>query len=415
MPAKEHLTAAEAARELGVSLPTLYAYVSRGLIRSEPATGASRARRYRGEDIELLKSRKQARRNPLAAAERNLSWGLPVLESALTLISDGQLYYRGLSAVELATYRSVEEVAALMWEGEFRHDYAELFSTAASDIRASTGARLKLPDLAPLERFRAILPAAESEDLAAYDFSHQSLVRTGARIVALLTLAAAGGKWRGGIAPTLASAWAPNDGAAAGMLSMALILLVDHELAVSSFSARCVASAASPLYAVVEAGLCALRGLKHGGATERAGDFLREAAAARSLRDFLAARMRRGEPVPGFGHNLYPGGDPRARLILETLWRRYPDSAQAALARAIVKQAGRISDRMLPNIDFAGAVMAGTLGLPPHSAVAIFALGRTIGWIAHALEQYQLDRLIRPRARYVGAPPRNASERDGRG
>jgi citrate synthase len=412
MPAKEHLTAAEAARELGVSVPTLYAYVSRGLIRSEPGAGASRARRYRGEDIELLKSRKQARHNPLDAAERNLSWGLPVLESALTLISDGNLYYRGLSAIELAASRTVEDVASLMWEGEFRPDYAELFAKAAFEVKNSSAGRLKLPDLAPLERFRAILPVAECEDLTAYDFSHQSLVRTGMRILALLTRTAAGGRWRDGVAQSLASAWAPNDNGAASVISMALILLIDHELAVSSFTARCAASAASPLYAVVEAGLCALRGLKHGGATERTDDFLREAAAAPNLGDFIARRMRRGEPMPGFGHNLYPAGDPRARLILETLGRRYPDCAQVTLARAIVKQASRISDQMLPNIDFAGAMLARTLALPPHSAVAIFALGRTIGWIGHAIEQYRIDRLIRPRARYVGAPPRkpNAPE-----
>src|SRR5579883_3353896 len=117
--AKEHLTAQQAARELGVSPATLYAYVSRGLIRSEPSAGR-RARLYRRQDIELLKSRKAARRNPLDAAERNLSWGLPVLESALTLISEGRLYYRGYDAAALALARSVEEVAALMWEGELK-------------------------------------------------------------------------------------------------------------------------------------------------------------------------------------------------------------------------------------------------------------------------------------------------------
>ena len=115
--------------------------------------------------------------------------------------------------------------------------------------------------------------------------------------------------------------------------------------------------------------------------------------------------MRRGEQIPGFGHHLYPAGDPRARLLIQLLSRRYPDSPNIALARAIIKQARRISDQMLPNIDFAGALLARTLELPAHIAVAIFALGRTIGWIGHALEQYQIDRLIRPRARYVGPPP----------
>jgi citrate synthase len=406
MAAKQYLTAAEAARELEVSLPTLYAYVSRGLIRSEPTAGARRSRLYRGEDVELLKSRKQARRNPIAAAERNLSWGLPVLESALTLISDGRLYYRGYDAIDLAANRSVEEVAAVMWEGELRPNYRDLFAKSAAALKGCATLRVRLPGLAPMERFRAILPIAESEDLVAYDFSQPALVRTGARIVALLTLAVASQrKWQGGIARTLRSVWCPDDSGAEQILNAALILLVDHELAVSSFTARCVASAGSPLYAVVDAGLCALRGLKHGGATESAEDFLNEAAQARNLRDLIAGRLRRGEQLPGFGHHLYPAGDPRARALLQMVARRYPTSPATALARAIIKEASRVSHQMLPNIDLAGAVLARTLLLPPHSAVTIFALGRTIGWIGHAIEQYQIDRLIRPRARYAGPPP----------
>ncbi len=406
MTLRERLTAAEAARELGVSAATLYAYVSRGLVRSEPGADARRTRLYRREDIELLKRRKQARRDPLQAAEGNLSWGLPVLESALTLISNGRLYYRGLDAAELAASRSVEEVAALMWEGEVNANYPTMFAQAAARVKDCAALRARLPELTPLERFRAILALAERDDAGAFNFDSAALVQTGARIVAMLTLAAApGARWDGGLAHTLRSAWTPHNPAAEPIVRAALIMLVDHELAVSSFTARCVASAGSTLYAVVEAGLCALRGVKHGGATERAEHFLREAAAARSVHELIAERLRRGEPIPGFGHQLYPDGDPRARFLLEMLARRCAGSPALALARSIMNQARRVSDRMLPNVDFAGAVLARTLRLPPGSAVAIFALGRTIGWIGHAIEQYRIDRLIRPRARYVGPPP----------
>ncbi|HZY60827.1 MAG TPA: citrate/2-methylcitrate synthase, partial [Candidatus Binataceae bacterium] len=212
-------------------------------------------------------------------------------------------------------------------------------------------------------------------------------------------------KSAGGIARTLQGAWSARDPGAHELLSAALILLIDHELAVSSFTARCVASAGSPLYAVVAAGLCALRGVKHGGLTERAEELLREASSARKIRDVVAGRLRRGELLPGFGHPLYPGGDPRARALLEMLTRRYPRSPAISLARSIMKEMRRVSEAMLPNIDFAGAVLARTLRLPEGSAIAIFALGRTIGWIGHAIEQYRIDRLIRPRARYVGPPP----------
>jgi citrate synthase len=412
MASKEHLTAAEAARELGVSAATLYAYVSRGLVRSEPSSGARRTRLYRREDIAMLKQRKEARHNPIQAAERNLSWGLPVLESALTLISEGRLYYRGLEAARLAATRTVEEVASLIWQAEFRPDYADLFQAAAARLKDSKVLRVKLPGLSPLERFRAVLPIAECEDAGAFNLAPPALVETAARIVALLVRVTAPKQpWREGMARTLQLAWAPGNRAAEPTIRAALIMLVDHELAVSSFAARCVASASSTLYAVVEAGLCGLRGIKHGGATERAEEFLREAAAVgqaslhANLRDLIASRLRRGEHIPGFGHMLYPQGDPRARFLLEMLERSYPKTPAIALAHAVIKEVRRVSDRMLPNIDFAGALLARVLRLPPGSAVTIFGLGRTIGWIGHAIEQYQIDRLIRPRARYVGPPP----------
>ncbi|HXR36131.1 MAG TPA: citrate/2-methylcitrate synthase [Candidatus Binataceae bacterium] len=406
MALKEHLTAGEAAAQLGVSPATLYAYVSRGLIRSEASPGARRQRLYRREDIDMLNNRKEARRNPTQAAERGLSWGLPVLESGLTLISDGRLYYRGLDATHLAATRSVEEVASLMWMGEIAPGCAELFARAAATIPGLAAMRVKLPELAPIERFQVILALAEREDPGAYDFTPGTLVETGARIVTLLAaIVAPRNQSAGAIARTLQSAWLPRDPGAQAVLSAALILLIDHELAVSSFTARCVASASSTLYAVVAAGLCALRGVKHGGATERAEEFLREAASARKIREVVASRLRRGELIPGFGHPLYPAGDPRARALLELLMRRYPHSPAISLARSIMKEVRRVSDAMLPNIDLAVALLARTLRLPEGSAITIFALGRTIGWIGHALEQYRIDRLIRPRARYVGPAP----------
>src|SRR5206468_10068946 len=122
----------------------------------------------------------------------------------------------------------------------------------------------------------------EREDLGAYDFSPGILMETGARIVTLLAaMVAPRNKPVSGIARALRSAWSPRDAGAQEVLSAALILLIDHELAVSSFTARCVASAGSTLYAVVAAGLCALRGVKHGGLTERAEELLREASSAR--------------------------------------------------------------------------------------------------------------------------------------
>jgi len=123
-----YLSAAQAAAELGVNLPTLYAYVSRGLIRSESETG-SRRRRYSAEDIWLLKQRKQHRRDPAKAAEEALHWGLPVLESRLSVIHDGRLYYAGRDVVTLATTCTIEQVAALLWSGDLATPFPDEIPT----------------------------------------------------------------------------------------------------------------------------------------------------------------------------------------------------------------------------------------------------------------------------------------------
>src|SRR5262245_40407617 len=112
------MDAAEAVALLGVSPATLYAYVSRGRIRSEASPGSSRKRRYSRDDVERMRSRTQERRNPEKAAEQALHWGLPILESGITLIADGRLYYRGRDAIELARTISLQEVAALLWTGK---------------------------------------------------------------------------------------------------------------------------------------------------------------------------------------------------------------------------------------------------------------------------------------------------------
>src|SRR5215212_8741556 len=122
----EWLDANAATRLLDVNRATLYAYVSRGFVRSEPVPGRPRERRYAREDVERLRVRAEERRNPEKAAEHALRWGVPVLESAITLIAGGKLYYRGHDAAELARTRSLEEVAALVWTGAFD---TELFDT----------------------------------------------------------------------------------------------------------------------------------------------------------------------------------------------------------------------------------------------------------------------------------------------
>ena len=381
------LTAEGAAEQLGISVASLYSYVSRGLLASESQPGSRRSL-YRADEVERLASQRRHRHHPEEAAAEALQWGSPVLESALTSIHDGQLFYRGRSATELAASASFEEVVELLWEGQL--------------------VRLPLPDgswrevfqladkLAPVESFRLALVAAATADPAACDLQPAAVRRTGARILHLLTRCATRSTPRRSLAGSLQHAWCPDQKPARRALDAALILCADHELNTSAFTARCVASAEANPYAVVTAGLAALEGTRHGGHTRRVEALFDEAehrGAGRALED----RLRRGESIPGFGHQLYPDGDPRAIFLL-----RY---AHSALAEDLLVSARRLLERP-PSLDFALVALARALQLPSGSPLTLFALGRTAGWIAHALEQYRQGWMIRPRARYVGVASR---------
>jgi citrate synthase len=396
MGEERYLGARRAAEELGISLGTLYAYVSRGLIRSEPAGG--RGRRYRAEDVQRLKERKERRRDPDRVVEDALHWGTPVMESAITLIEDDGLYYRGRDAVSLAAGSTIEEVAALIWVGDPAMK-TELFPSAPPElpprIRAALG-----DGLPPVEVFQISLALAGAGDPASYDLRPAAVARTGGRILRLMASVAAGEASQG-VAETLGRGWKLRDPGASALLDAALILCADHELPVSTFVARCVASSEATPYAVVVAGLSAIGGVKHGGQIELVEALLREAVGG--AREAIAGRLRRGERVPGFGHSLYPGGDPRGAELLRLVTAAYPNSPDVALCAAVVDEALELLGER-PTVDFGLVTLSLALGLPPGGAVALFALGRTVGWIGHAIEQYESGSLIRPRARYVGEP-----------
>lgn len=407
-----YMTAKEVVAALGVSAATLYSYVSRGLIRSEPSPHDHRERCYHADDVRKLVERKAQRRDPSRAARAALRWGTPVLESALTLITETGLYYRGHDALELAQTRSLEEVAALLWTGDMG-DAAALFSHETILKRDSVGAHDHVPlqstiplasaqweSLSFVQRMQITLAA--QTDLSAFDLRPENVARTGARILWLNTQAAAPTFGLGdSIAKGLARHWQVEH---ADLLNAALILCADHELNASSFAARVVASAEANPYTVVAGGLAALEGVKHGGNTRRVSALLREAQRQGDVRAALAGRLQRGEGIYGFGHQLYPQGDPRARLLLELLEAAYPNHDTLEFARVVADEVTHITAEA-PNIDFALVVLEHTLELPQDAALALFALGRTVGWIGHAIEQYASKSLIRPRAQYVGKSP----------
>ena len=398
---ERYLSSRRAAEELGISAATLYAYVSRGWIRSE--AGSGRNRRYRAEDVRKLKERKQQRGNPALVAEGALHWGTPVLESGITRISGDRFYYRGRDVLSLAADNTIEQVASLIWTGDVSGE-ANVFRSGPVLPDFFDSISEALGPLAPVGSFQALLPMAAAGDAASYDLRPLSVARTGARILRFLTAVAAGGEVvgeGGGVSGALQRAWAPLRPEAVALLDAALILCADHELPVSTFAARCVASSGATPYAVVTAGLSAVQGVKHGGAIELAETFLGEVEASGSARGVIAGRLRRGERVPGFGHSLYPEGDPRGAALLGLVEKTLPRNPSAELSRDVAREAlGLIGEH--PTVDFGLATLARALELPPGSAVALFALGRTVGWIGHAIEQYESGAMIRPRARYVG-------------
>ena len=392
------VSAADAARLLRVTRATLYAYVSRGYVRSQATPGPSRERQYSRVDVERMRRRNEERRDPAKAAERALQWGVPVLESSITAIDGTRLYYRGHEVGALACTRSVAEVASLVWTGQFG-------SNPAGGRDAQTPTR-KMPGTALpfMARAHVLLAEAAAGDPLAFDLRPPAVALTGWRILHLLAQAAtSAGGTETSIDRRLGQAWRVGT-RGVEVIRQALILCADHELNVSSFTARCVASAGSNPYAVVTAALAALEGTRHGGTTARVESMLATLRRTRQVRRAIAERLRRGERIDGFGHPLYRDGDPRAVVLLDLLRQEYPRSPELAFVLAVAQHAGAAL-RERPNLDFALASVARVLRLPADSGLTLFAIGRTIGWIGHAIEQYATGQLIRPRAKYVGVAP----------
>jgi citrate synthase len=390
-PTRDWLSAGEAADLLGVRRATLYAYVSRGLLSSADGDGPGRDRRYRRRDVERL-ARERGRRAPAAAVREALGWsGLPVLDTAVSEISDRELRYRGRLVGTLVRTATFPQVAALLWDVE------HALPTARIEAHAST-----LPLIARgafCEAFQVALALAAADDLRAFDLRPEALRAVAPNVLALMLSTAAGRPVDGDDpAALLAAAWCDRPGTAE-LLDAALILSADHELNVSTFTARCVASAGASLYAVVGAAAGALSGGRHGRQSEAARAMLDDAEAS-GARPALEAALRRHGAAPGFGHPLYPAGDPRGRLLLGLLAEHAGERSAAARELAsLVEQ----ELHLLPSLELALAALASALDLPRAAELALFAVGRSTGWIAHALEQYEADGMIRPRARYVGS------------
>ena len=407
----DFLTAQQAADELGVKIGTIYAYVSRGLIRSRASHEGQRHRHYSREDVTRLLVRRQMRVGLELPTEDVMQWATPVLETGISLIEDGHLYYCGIPIEEVAVMLSAEELAALVWTEDAVNAHS-LFDfrrhPSASRYRQKLqGLGIDRDNLFSLPSFQIILPIAMADDPIAFDLRQESIALSGARILRLLTSLAAGDVPEDiSLAEMLQRGWQPNDERSIRFFDMALVICADHQVKLATFSARVAAALGTTPYSVINTAITALAGPEQGGYTEAVEVFLDEIKTPDQAVEVICSRLRRSEsiPVPGFNNPLYPQGDPRARLLLNALYDEYPDSPSVALTRSIQDAVMQLRGEH-PKMEYALAAFRRHFELPPSSTLGIFALGRIIGWIGHAIKQYRAKQTIQPRIRYTGPAP----------
>ncbi|OHV81460.1 citrate synthase [Rhizobium sp. LCM 4573] len=368
------ITAEEALALLGTKPQTLYANVSRGRIRAKPDPADPRRSLYQLDDVKRLAERHAGRRKSSAVAADAIRWGDPVLPTTISSISSEQLSYRGNDAVDLSAHATLEEVAALLWGTSEVRVEAGMAEGEASRMEAAFGrlAARVMTDLPALGRKPFVL-RAEAVDV-------------------LSSVAAALAPWPEPLPlhERLARGWRRPE--AADPIRRALVLLAEHELNVSAFAARVTASSGAALSAATLSGLATLTGPRHGGAWLGV-TALKEKAASVGVREAIRGVLSSEGLVSAFGHRLYPHGDPRARALMA--------SFEAPPLFTALAEAGEELLGEPVNIDFALAALADTFELPDDAPLVIFALARTVGWLAHAIEQIESGHLIRPRARYA--------------
>ena len=399
------LSAQETCQLLGISQATLYAYVSRGLLESRPGID-HRSRAYRRQDVEKLLQRKREGRGAARGAAQSLDRGLPVMETRISLIRNDGPYYRGQSAIAaVRAGATLEDAARLLWECG---DQDPVLQPIAAEWPVPADRIASDASLPPLERTLSVIPLLALQVRHSFNSSpaiRREIAATLLRQNAALLIAAPPSHQA--VHELLAGHWRPGDVAFAQLVSAALVLCADHELNVSAFAARVVASTGAHLHATACSGLAALSGPRHGGATARAYALIEDALQAPSTSTFIASRWQRGDELPGFGHALYPDGDPRAAELLRML-REQPGLAPMMQRIDELLLAAQDASGQYPNVDFALATLCHAHALPAPHALVLFAAGRRAGWLAHALEQQELGKLIRPRASYTGIQPEQA-------
>ncbi|MBI2215067.1 MAG: hypothetical protein HYU52_15570 [Acidobacteria bacterium] len=396
-------SAQEAAERLGVSVTTIYAYVSRGLIRSEWSDADTREKRYVAEDIEKLRKQREGRRDSRKAAAHGTAPLPGSIETKITNVEPGKIRLRGHDVLTLAKNRSIGEVAALVWLGDFKAS-EQLFRSRVRAPEAYRSSPSRFAGLSPIERFQTVLALASDDDASSWDLRAVPAARTGSAILQMLTEAIAGKCFEAstGIADAIRSAWAPQQKRATELIRAAIILGAAEPSDHATLAARTVAAAGATPYAAVSGALSAFRGIRCGGAIGRIDALLAEIARPADAGAALRARLERGEAIPGFGDPVHPAGDPRAALLLEMIDGAAKGSKEHARSKKLIDAAeGLLGEK--PTLELAIMALARAMHFPADAPIALSALGRTIGWIGHAIEEYESQQVAPPPFRYSGS------------
>jgi citrate synthase len=342
-----------------------------------------------------------------------------VLDSSITALSPERgPIYRGHAAIDLALSDvRFESVAELLWTGaepDTEPGAVErtiyLWGPRGFGIPVEAVPVLMPEPMPPLPALSLVVPLLASRDPGRFVTRPDAVVpRARALIVRMAAALALATGPRGldaalsaqGVAETVAAALGAGAGeAGVQAINRALVLAADHELNASTFAARVAASTNADVYACVQAALATLSGPRHGGASERIEALVAEIGEAREAERVVHERGRRGESIDGFGHPIYPTGDPRAHVLLELATSLGGDRPRVQTCIELVEVVKR-GEGGGPTLEMGLVALAEALDLPSGSASGIFAVGRCAGWVAHVLEHYEAGYLLRPRARYT--------------
>jgi 2-methylcitrate synthase len=347
-------------------------------------------------------------------------------DSAICYIdgTKGVLSYRGIDIHELAEKSSFEEVCFLLWEGRLprRAELAQMRAAMGRERAIPRETLSLLSSLArtsvPMDALRTTVSSLADSDPDGRDMSLEANRRKAIRLTAqIATVVAAYHRLREGkaVVPPDPGRGHAEDflrmlngetarAAAVRALDIALILHADHELNASTFAARVTAATLADMHAAITSAIGALKGPLHGGANEAVLRMLREIGSLDRVDEDIRARLARKERIMGFGHRVYTTEDPRAthlRAMSKQVAESSGETKWYDMSRRIEKVVNE-EKKLNSNVDFYSASLYYMLGIPPDLFTPIFAVSRISGWTAHVLEQYANNRLIRPRAEYIG-------------